>query len=59
LINTCLSFALKEIKLYSYYFKEGKASEKSIDELIIVTPGISMEVVDKLFDWTFNLNKNS
>jgi len=50
--------ALKEIKLYSYYFKEGKVSEKSIDELIIVTPGISMEVVDKLFDWTFEVSKN-
>jgi len=50
--------ALKEIKLYSYYFKEGKVSRKSIDQLIIVTPGISVEVVEKLFDWTFEVSKN-
>jgi len=50
--------ALKEIKLYSYYFKEGKASRKSLDQLIVVTPGISVEVVEKLFDWTFEVSKN-
>ena len=51
--------ALKKIKLYSYYFeKGGKVSEKSIDELIIVTPGISVEVVDKLFDWTVEVSKD-
>jgi len=49
---------LKEIKLYSYYFKEGKVSRKSIDELIIVTPGITKEVMDKLFDWTLEVSKN-
>ena len=50
--------ALKEIKLYSYYFEKGEVSRKTVDELIIVTPGISVEVVEKLFDWTVEVSKN-
>jgi len=52
--------ALKQINLKTYYFeKDGKVTEKSIDQLIITTPGISVEVMDKLFDWTFEVSSEN
>jgi len=50
--------ALKEIKLYPYYFKEGKVNSVSIDDLVIRIPGITKEVMDKLFYWILEVSEN-
>ena len=52
--------ALKQISLKTYYFtKEGKVVQHSIDSLIITTPGISVEVMNKLFDWTIDISSRN
>jgi len=50
--------ALKEIKLHTYHFKEGKVNSVSIDDLIIRIPGITKEVMDKLFYWMLEVSEN-
>jgi len=50
--------ALKEIKLHTYHFKEGEVNSVSIDDLVIRIPGITKEVMDKLFYWMLEVSEN-